>query len=157
MSIVRLTVNGRAVAAEAEPRTHLGDFLRDKLGLTGTHLACEQGVCGSCTVLVDGRPVRACLVLAVAAEGAEVRTVEGFADDAAMAALRRAFNEQHGLQCGFCTPGMLVTARDIVLRLPEADDARIALELAGNLCRCTGYAGILRAIRQVLDERKQRA
>ena len=155
MSRVSLTVNGRAVEAEVEPRTHLGDFLRDTLGLTGTHLACEHGVCGSCTVLLDGVPVRACLTLAVAAEGCEVRSVEGFGEDEIMAALRRAFTDRHALQCGFCTPGMLVTARDIVLRLPEADDARIAFELAGNLCRCTGYRGIIAAIRQVLDERRR--
>jgi carbon-monoxide dehydrogenase small subunit len=155
MSTVNLTVNGRAMSAEAEPRSHLGDLLRDGLGLTGTHLACEHGVCGSCTVLLDDKPVRACLTLAVAADGARIETVEGFAEDEAMAAIRRAFNRQHALQCGFCTPGMLVTARDIVLRLPKADNARIAKELAGNLCRCTGYAGIVRAIRQVLDERRQ--
>jgi carbon-monoxide dehydrogenase small subunit len=153
MTEVRMTVNGREVAADVEPRTSLGDFLRDELRLTGTHLACEHGVCGSCTVQVDGAPVRACLQLAVAADGAEVRSIEGFDDDEVMAALRRAFTEKHGLQCGYCTPGMLVTARDIVLRLPAADEARIRNELAGNLCRCTGYQGIVDAIAQVLAER----
>ncbi len=153
MSGVRFTVNGREVAADVEPRTHLGDFLRDHLRLTGTHLACEQGVCGSCTVLVDAQPTRACLVLAAACEGCEIVTIEGFGEDEVMRALRQAFTEAHGLQCGFCTPGMLVTARDIVLRLPEANDPRIAKELAGNLCRCTGYNGIVRAIRRVLDDR----
>lgn len=153
MTEVRLTVNGAEVVAEVEPRTSIGDFLRDELRLTGTHLACEHGVCGSCTVLVDDAPVRACLQLTVASDGAEVRSIEGFDDDEVMAALRRAFTEMHGLQCGYCTPGMLVTARDIVLRLPKADEARIRKELAGNLCRCTGYQGIVNAIAQVLAER----
>ena len=156
MSGVHFTVNGRDVAADVEPRMHLGDFLRDHLRLTGTHLACEQGVCGSCTVLVDAQPTRACLVLAAACDGCEIQSIEGFGEDEVMRALRQAFTEAHGLQCGFCTPGMLVTARDIVLRLPEADDPRIAKELAGNLCRCTGYNGILRAIRRVLDDRSGR-
>ncbi len=153
MSELTITVNGAEITAEVEPRTSLGDFLRDGLSLTGTHLACEHGVCGSCTVLVDGAPVRACLTPAVAVAGAEVRSIEGFEEDEAMAALRRAFSAKHALQCGYCTPGMLVTARDIVLRLPDADEARIRKELAGNLCRCTGYQGIVAAITQVLAER----
>ena len=135
----------------SKPRTHLADFLRERLSLTGTHLGCEQGVCGACTVLVDGAPVRSCITFAVACDGRTVRTIEGFDDDAVMAALRAAFSAEHALQCGYCTPGMLVTARDIVLRLPDADEARVRLELAGNLCRCTGYVGIVRAIRRVLD------
>ena len=151
---VSLTVNGRPATGEIEPRLSLADFLRETLSLTGTNLGCEHGVCGACTVLVDGAPVRACLQLAVASEGAEVTTIEGFEDDALMAALRKAFSEEHGLQCGYCTPGMLVTARDIVRRLPEADNARVRLELSGNLCRCTGYLGIVRAIRRVLDDRR---
>ena len=153
MSEVTITVNGAERTAEVEPRTSLGDFLRDSLALTGTHLACEHGVCGACTILLDDAPVRACLVLAVAVDGAEVRSIEGFEEDQVMAALRRAFTAKHGLQCGYCTPGMLITARDIVLRLPEADEARIRNELAGNLCRCTGYQGIVDAILQVLAER----
>ena len=157
MSMLRLKVNGLEVAKEVEPRQHLGDFLRDELRLTGTRLACEHGVCGSCTVLVNGAPVRACLQLAVAAEGAEVRSIEGFGEDDVMAALRQAFSAAHGLQCGYCTPGMLITARDIVLRLPDADEARIRKELAGNLCRCTGYAGIVQAIASVLSQRARAA
>ncbi len=118
---------------------HLGDFLRDELQLTGTHLGCEHGVCGACTVLVDGQPTRSCITFAVACEGREVTTIEGYDDDAVMRLLRPAFTRHHALQCGFCTPGMLTTARDIVLRLPNADEARVRLELSGNLCRCTGY------------------
>ena len=153
MTPVSLRVNGRPVAAEVEPRTHLADFLRDHLLLTGTHTGCEHGVCGACTVLIDGAPARACIHFAAGCDGMEVQTVEGLAEDAVTARLRDAFTAEHALQCGYCTPGMLVTARDIVHRLPDADDEAIRLELAGNLCRCTGYAGIVRAIRRVLDER----
>ncbi|MGD1880189.1 MAG: 2Fe-2S iron-sulfur cluster-binding protein [Kiloniellaceae bacterium] len=147
---IRLTVNGRDTGASAEPRRHLADFLREDLLLTGTHIGCEQGVCGACTLFVDGRPVRSCITPAVACQGAEVHTVEGFEDDALRQRLRAAFTRHHGLQCGFCTPGMLATAYDIVRRLPDADAARIRRELSGNLCRCTGYAGIVAAIQDVL-------
>lgn len=133
---------------------HLGDFLRDDLRLTGTHLGCEHGVCGACTVLVDGQPTRSCITFAVACEGREVTTIEGYDDDAVMQLLRPAFTRHHALQCGFCTPGMLTTARDIVLRLPEADEAQVRLELAGNLCRCTGYQGIVDAILDVLQQQR---
>ena len=132
----------------------LADLLREKLGLTGTHLRCEQGACGACTLLIDGQPARSCITYAVLCEGAEITTIEGLDDDPVMAALRRAFTAEHGLQCGYCTPGMLITARDIVMRLPDADERRIRLELSGNLCRCTGYVGIVRAIRRVLEERR---
>jgi carbon-monoxide dehydrogenase small subunit len=151
---VRLTVNGRPAEAFVEPRTHLADLLRGELLLTGTHLGCEHGVCGACTVELDGAPARACITHAGACDGATVRTIEGFGEDAVMAALREAFTAEHALQCGYCTPGMLVTARDIVLRLPEADEARVREELAGNLCRCTGYRGIVRAILGVLAARR---
>jgi carbon-monoxide dehydrogenase small subunit len=154
---IALTVNGRRVSGAAEPRTHLADFLRDTLDLTGTHLRCEQGVCGACTILIDGAPARACINYAVACQGADVTTIEGFETDEVMARLRAAFHEEHALQCGFCTPGMLVTARDIVLRLPDANAARVRTELAGNLCRCTGYAGIVRAVCRVLAERRNAA
>ncbi len=150
MNAITLTVNGEQVSGIVEPRTHLADFLRGGLGLTGTHLGCEQGVCGACTVMIDGRPSRSCLTLAASCEGADVRTVEGFDDDPAMAAIRDAFCENHGLQCGFCTPGMLITARDIVGRLGEADEKRVRHELAGNICRCTGYQGIVNAITGVI-------
>jgi carbon-monoxide dehydrogenase small subunit len=153
MTPVSLTVNGSRVSESVEPRTHLADLLREKLCLTGTHLRCEQGACGACTLLIDGEPARSCITYAVLCEGAEITTIEGLEDDPVMTALRRAFTAEHGLQCGFCTPGMLMTARDIVMRLPDADERRVRLELAGNLCRCTGYVGIVRAIRRVLAER----
>jgi carbon-monoxide dehydrogenase small subunit len=149
---ITLHVNGRDVCRDAEPRTHLGDFLRDELHLTGTHLGCEHGVCGACTVLLDGQPARSCITFAVACEGSDVTTIEGYDGDAAMGLLRAAFTRHHALQCGFCTPGMLATARDIVLRLPAADEARVRIELAGNLCRCTGYQGIVDAILDVLHQ-----
>jgi aerobic carbon-monoxide dehydrogenase small subunit len=147
-------INGTAVSAEAEPRTQLADFLRGQLYLTGTHIGCEHGVCGACTVLIDGAPARSCITYAVACEGAEVTTIEGLREDAVMADLREAFSKNHALQCGYCTPGMLISARDIVLRLPEADEARIRLELSGNLCRCTGYVGIIAAVKEVLQKRQ---
>jgi carbon-monoxide dehydrogenase small subunit len=153
MNQVTLMVNGASVTAEVEPRTHLADFLREARGLTGTHLGCEHGVCGACTLLIDGAPARSCIAFAVACDNADVRTIEGLDDDPTIVRLRAAFTAEHALQCGYCTPGMLVTSRDIVHRLPDADEACIRLELAGNLCRCTGYAGIVRAIRHVLAER----
>ena len=151
MTELTLTVNGATVRRTVAPRTHLADFLREELLLTGTHLGCEHGVCGACTLLVNGEPVRSCLTSAALCEGAEVQTIEGLQDDPAMVSLRAAFTAEHALQCGYCTPGMLATARDIVRRLPDADDDRIRLELSGNLCRCTGYNGIVKAIRRVLD------
>jgi carbon-monoxide dehydrogenase small subunit len=149
---ISFTVNGKPFSADAEPRTHLGDFLREEARLTGTHLGCEHGVCGACTVLIDGAPARSCITYAVACEGKSVTTVEGYDDDPVMQRLRDAFTRHHALQCGYCTPGMLATARDIVLRLPKADEARIRVELAGNLCRCTGYQGIVGAITDVLAQ-----
>jgi carbon-monoxide dehydrogenase small subunit len=157
MKPIQLTVNGRSVVESVEARTHLADFLREKLNLTGTHLRCEQGVCGACTLLIDGQPARSCITYAVMCDGAAITTIEGLDDDPVMAALRRAFSEEHGLQCGFCTPAMLVTARDIVARVPEADDVRVRLELSGNLCRCTGYVGIVRAVNRVLKEAREGA
>ncbi len=151
---VTLTVNGKAVTAAVEPRTHLADFLREQLLLTGTHLGCEHGVCGACTVEIDGQIARACITFAIACDGAEVRSIEGFDDDPVMARLRQAFTAEHALQCGYCTPGMLIAARDIATRLPEADEARVRVELSGNLCRCTGYSGIVAAVRRVIEERK---
>ncbi|RUP19481.1 2Fe-2S iron-sulfur cluster-binding protein [Methylobacterium sp.] len=153
---VALTVNGRAVRVAAEPRSHLGDVLRDGLDLTGTHLGCEHGVCGACTILLDGEPARACLTFAGACAGAAITTIEGLDTDAIAGELRAAFNREHALQCGYCTPGMLVAARDLVLRLPEADERRIRAGLSGNLCRCTGYAGIVRAVMAVIAARRAR-
>ena len=149
MTPITLTVNGRTVQALVEPRTHLADFLREHLHLTGTHLGCEQGVCGACTVSLDGIPQRSCIAYAVDCDGSDVRTIEGFDDDTLMTELREAFSAYHALQCGFCTPGVLITSRDMVMRLGEIDDSRIREELSGNLCRCTGYVGIVNAIRAV--------
>jgi carbon-monoxide dehydrogenase small subunit len=154
MKQIALKVNGEAVSAEVEDRTTLADFVREQLNLTGTHLGCEHGVCGACTVLVDDEPVRACIVLAAAVSGKEVRTIEGFEDDAAMAVIRECFSEAHGLQCGYCTPGMVITVRDLLQRGRCADAAEIRAELAGNLCRCTGYAGIVRATELARDRLK---
>jgi carbon-monoxide dehydrogenase small subunit len=152
MKPIALTVNGKSVEASVQPRTHLADFLREHLRLTGTNLGCEHGVCGACTLMIDGAPARSCITFAVACEGADVRTIEGFDEDPLMDALREAFSAEHALQCGYCTPGMLMSARDIVTRLPAADEARVREELAGNLCRCTGYVGIVRAILSVLEQ-----
>ncbi|KQO66666.1 carbon monoxide dehydrogenase [Methylobacterium sp. Leaf87] len=153
---LQFTVNGRTRSLRAEPRTHLGDVLRDALDLTGTHLGCEHGVCGACTVLLDGEPARSCLTIAGACAGADVTTIEGLDDDPVAGELRVAFNREHALQCGYCTPGMLIAARDLVLRLPDADERRIRAGLSGNLCRCTGYVGIVRAVRSVIAERRAR-
>ena len=153
MKRVSLTINGKPVTAEVEPRTSLADYLRESERLTGTNLGCEHGVCGACTIEIDGAPARSCIAFAVACEGASVRSIEGFHDDPVMEQLRSAFTAEHALQCGYCTPGMLVTARDIVTRLPDADEARIRLELSGNICRCTGYVGIVNAIQAVLKAR----
>ena len=147
---ISLVVNGRAVEAVVEPRTHLADFVRDALRLTGTHLGCEHGVCGACTVLIDGAPMRSCIAYAIACDGADIRTIEGFDSDPLMQAIRSAFTRHHALQCGYCTPGMLITAHDIIRRLPGADEARVREELSGNLCRCTGYVGIVESVRSVL-------
>ena len=151
---VSLTVNGRPETVSVPPRTHLAEILRDHLDLTATHLGCEQGVCGACTVMVDGRPTRACLIFAAACESTVVETIEGFKGDDLMDRLKVAFHRNHALQCGFCTPGMLATARDLVERLDTADETRIRNELSGNLCRCTGYVGIVAAIVQVIEERR---
>jgi aerobic carbon-monoxide dehydrogenase small subunit len=152
MTAVAFTLNGAPVNADIEPRTSLADFLRHHQRLTGTHLGCEHGVCGSCTVMINGAPARSCIAFAAALGGCEIRTIEGFDADPMMERLRAAFRLEHGVQCGFCTPGMLITSRDIVLRLPDADEKRIRIELAGNLCRCTGYVGIVRSILRVIRE-----
>jgi carbon-monoxide dehydrogenase small subunit len=156
MNMIALTVNQRAVQALAEPRTNLADFVREKLDLTGTHLGCEHGVCGACTVLLDGVPARSCITYAVACEGAEVTTIEGLDEDGVTTELRAAFTREHALQCGYCTPGMLVSARDLVLRLQQADERSIRVGLSGNLCRCTGYVGIVRAVQSVIEARRAR-
>ena len=145
---VRLTVNGARQHGRVEARTTLADFLRESLGLTGTHLACEHGVCGACTVQVDGRAVRACLMLAVQAEGAEVTTIEGIAAaDGTLSPVQEAFMEAHGLQCGFCTPGFVVTVTSFLEQNPDPTETEIREGIAGNLCRCTGYQGIVDAVK----------
>ncbi|MDR6658457.1 carbon-monoxide dehydrogenase small subunit [Tardiphaga robiniae] len=156
MNSVELTVNTRAVKRDVEPRTSLADMMRDTLGLTGTHLGCEHGVCGACTILVDGIPTRSCITYAVACDGADVTTIEGLDDDEIATELRAAFTREHALQCGYCTPGMLVSARDLVKRLPDADEKQIRIGMSGNLCRCTGYVGIVRAVQSVITERRAR-
>src|ERR1700744_2837876 len=156
MSDIALTVNGKAVIGSVEPRTNLADFIRDRLNLTGTHLGCEHGVCGGCTVLIEGVAARSCITYALACEGAEVTTIEGLDDDEIARELRAAFTREHALQCGYCTPGMLVSARDLVLRLPQADEQQIRVAMSGNLCRCTGYVGIVRAVQSVIEQRRAR-
>lgn len=154
MTATTLKINGEAISKPVEPRQHLADFLREQCHLTGTHLGCEHGVCGACTIIRDGRPVRSCLTWAVSCEDAEVVTIEGLDQDPVTARLRAAFSAQHALQCGFCTPGMLVSCRDIVLRHSgrAPSDHDIRHELSGNLCRCTGYDGIVRAVKEVLAD-----
>jgi len=153
MRDVRFTVNGEARVATVEPRLTLADMLREECGLTGTHLGCEHGVCGACTVLMDGLPVRGCLIFGVQAEGAEIRTVEGLAaPDGTLNALQRAFQAHHGLQCGFCTPGFLMLATWLLERAEGVDEAGLRDALASNLCRCTGYQNILAAVRAAARE-----
>ena len=148
MSItVSLTLNGEAVSAEVEPRTLLVQLIRDKLSKTGTHVGCDTSQCGACVVHVDGRSVKSCTMLAVQAEGADVTTIEGVARDGELHPMQAAFREHHGLQCGYCTPGMIMSALDLVKHNPDPDDGEIREWLEGNLCRCTGYQNIVRAIR----------
>ncbi len=145
---VRLTVNGRAREGRAEARVTLVDFLRETLGLTGTHVGCEHGVCGACSVILDGLPVRACLIYAVQADGHEITTVEGLeAPDGAITPLQDAFWDNHALQCGYCTPGMLIAAQALLDRNPDPSDEDIRAAIGGNLCRCTGYQQIVEAVR----------
>jgi carbon-monoxide dehydrogenase small subunit len=147
MTSVSITVNGRSVSAEVEDRLLLVELLREKLKLTGTHIGCDTSQCGACVVLVDGVAVKSCTMLAVQANGAAVTTIEGLASDGALHPMQQAFHEHHGLQCGFCTPGMIMTAVDMVRRLGgKLDEATIRHELEGNICRCTGYHNIVRAI-----------
>jgi carbon-monoxide dehydrogenase small subunit len=145
---VHLRVNGREHVGLAEPRTLLSDFLRHGLGLTGTHVGCEHGACGACTVLLDGRPTLSCLMLAVQAEGADVLTVEGLAHEDGLHPIQQAFRECHGLQCGFCTPGMLIAVKALLDEVPDPSEDEIRDHLAGNVCRCTGYVGIVEAVHQ---------
>jgi len=149
---ITLTVNGQSISAEVEARMTLADFLREQLGLTGTKLGCEYGVCGSCSVLWDGAAVRSCLVLAAQADGANLTTIEGLATGEAMHAVQQAFWEHHGLQCGFCTPGMVLTAVALLEENPDPSEQEIREALSGNLCRCTGYQNIVRAVRAAVEQ-----
>jgi carbon-monoxide dehydrogenase small subunit len=154
---VQFTVNGKAVSVDAEPRMTLADCLRQQLRLTGTHLGCEHGVCGACTVIVDGDAVRSCLMLAVQAEGREVVTVEGLSNDTELTPLQTAFRKHHALQCGYCTPGMLTTAHALLSEEPHCNVERIREVLSGNLCRCTGYVSIVDAVLEAREAYQQPA
>jgi len=144
---VCLTVNGEKYEAEVEPRLSLVDFLRETLALTGTHVGCEHGVCGACTVLLDGRAIRSCLMLAVQADSHDLQTVEGLANDGELHPIQEAFVEEHGLQCGFCTPGFMMTVSELLGQNPDPSDEEIREALGGQICRCTGYQSILRSVR----------
>ncbi|HEV2188120.1 MAG TPA: (2Fe-2S)-binding protein [Stellaceae bacterium] len=151
--LVKTTVNGVEYERTVEPRLLLSDFLRQELGLTGTHVGCEHGVCGACTVLIDGHSARACLFLAVQADGSRIETVEGLGEVNDLSPLQEAFREHHALQCGFCTPGMLMTCVDLLRKSRLATDAEIRDGLSGNLCRCTGYEHVVRAVRAMAAKR----
>ena len=150
-----LTINGERVEASIDPRLSLADFLREKLHLTGTHIGCEHSVCGACTIHLDGVSARSCITLAAACDGHDVKTIEGFEDDSTMSAIRTEFSREHALQCGYCSPGMLMTSYDLVTRFPGLDEADIRREMSGNLCRCTGYQGIVRALQNVYAMNQQ--
>lgn len=150
---ITLTVNGRKVTKSIEPRLLLADFLREELNLTGTHLGCEHGICGACSVLLDGDAVRSCLMFAVQADGMEVRTVESLAkEDGSLNKLQKAFSDNHALQCGFCTPGFLIAITDFLSKNPNPTEEEIKEAISGNLCRCTGYANIIKAVQQVVNK-----
>jgi carbon-monoxide dehydrogenase small subunit len=153
---ITLTVNGAPVSRRVPARQHLVDFLREELGLTGSHLGCEHGVCGACTVRVDGEIVRGCLMLAVQANGCRVDTVEGLSDSKELAPLQKAFHERNALQCGFCTPGMLMAAQDLLRQDRKATREEIRLHISGNYCRCTGYQAIVEAIEEVMQTKVSR-
>ena len=149
---IRLTVNGRPYEGIVEPRTTLVDFLRGHLGLTGTHVGCEHGVCGACTILVEGKTVRSCIMLAVQADGAAVMTVEGLEQDGTLHPIQQAFQEEHGLQCGFCTPGFLMTVYELLGHSPDPSEEEILDALGGQICRCTGYQAIRLAVRLAAEK-----
>ena len=149
---VSIEVNGAVVEHEVDVRLTLADFLREKLDLTGTHLGCEHGVCGACTIQLDGQAVRSCLMLAAQATGRSVRTIEGMSDDGELSPIQQAFWDHHGLQCGFCTPGMLISTRDLLQRTPQPSEGAVRDGLSGNLCRCTGYQGIVRAVLKAAED-----
>jgi aerobic-type carbon monoxide dehydrogenase small subunit (CoxS/CutS family) len=143
---IALTVNGKTYRGRCEPRKLLVDFIREDLGLTGTHAGCEHGICGACTILFDGQAARSCTTLAIQADGAELRTIEGLASEGRLHPLQQAFHEHHGLQCGFCTPGMLMTALDFLITVPSPTEVQIREAMSAVVCRCTGYQGIVKAV-----------
>ncbi|MDA0246412.1 MAG: (2Fe-2S)-binding protein [Chloroflexi bacterium] len=153
---ISLSINGQTYQREVEPRLLLTDFIRHEIGLTGTHVGCEHGVCGACTILFDGQPIRACLMLAVQAHGHELMTVEGLGTPENMHPLQRAFHEAHALQCGYCTPGFLMTLKPFVEQNPNPTEAEIRHALSGNLCRCTGYQHIVQAVQSMSEDREER-
>lgn len=153
---ITLTINGRKISKNVEPRLLLADFIRDELGLTGTHLGCEHGVCGACTVLLNGESARSCLMLAVQADGCEIKTVESLSnEDGSLHELQQAFADNHALQCGFCTPGFLMVLVDFLKDNPHPNEREIREAISGNLCRCTGYSNIIKAVQEVTNRRKR--
>jgi len=154
---VSLTINGKRRKVVVEPRQSLADLLREEMRLTATHLGCEHGVCGACTILLNGEPARACITLAIAIDGSEVRTLEGLQGDPLMGVLKDAFHDKHGLQCGFCTPGMLISSHDLITRHQKLSEQDIRTGMSGNLCRCTGYQGIVRSIKAAADAWAERS
>lgn len=156
MQIIKLRVNGEEVEVAIDPRTTLADFLRQHADARSVHLGCEHGVCGGCTIVINGKMARSCIALAAAMDGADIWTLEGLKDDPAIVQLRQSFHACHGLQCGYCTPGMLITARDIIARHGEPEEKFLREALAGNICRCTGYAGIVKAIQHAATELARR-
>jgi aerobic-type carbon monoxide dehydrogenase small subunit (CoxS/CutS family) len=154
---IEMQINGRPYAGDVEPRTLLSDFIRHQAGLTGTHVGCEHGVCGACTIQLDGETVRSCLMLAAQADGRSLLTVEGLADGGALHPLQEAFHQRHALQCGFCTPGFLLSAEALLRERPDPTEREVREALAGNLCRCTGYEGIVKAVLDVAAARRDEA
>jgi carbon-monoxide dehydrogenase small subunit len=156
MQIIKLRVNGEEIETAIDPRTTLADFLRQHADARSIHLGCEHGVCGGCTIVINGKMARSCIALAATMDGADIWTLEGLKDDPAIIQLRQSFHECHGLQCGYCTPGMLITARDIIARYGEPEEKFLREALAGNICRCTGYAGIVKAVQHAATQLAQR-
>jgi carbon-monoxide dehydrogenase small subunit len=154
---ISLTINGKQCKAHVEPRQSMADLLREEMRLTATHLGCEHGVCGACTILLDGEPARACITLAITVDGRQIQTLEGLQDDALMGVLKESFHEKHGLQCGFCTPGMLISSHDLLRRKSGLTEEQIRVAMSGNLCRCTGYQGIVRSIKDAADKWAKKA
>lgn len=156
MQIIKLRVNGEEIETAIDPRTTLADFLREQVDARSIHLGCEHGVCGGCTIVINGKMARSCIALVAAMDGADIWTLEGLKDDPAIVQLRQSFHECHGLQCGYCTPGMLITARDIIARYGEPEEKFLREALAGNICRCTGYAGIVKAVQHAATQLARR-